>query len=133
MIAEVIHGPLPISVFFEEDDRVAYAYLLREDKIVADVWLYNVGETPSQAEWNDPANLPFQNPAGFVRQGIAFARPSTANDLSIQWMSAADGRLGAIVKIRHESVAELYEGDKPGRALLAAKNGPLAKILKPHD
>lgn len=29
------------TVVVEDDDRVAYAYLLHEGRIVGDVWLYN--------------------------------------------------------------------------------------------
>jgi hypothetical protein len=34
------------QVVLEDDGRVAYAYLLERDAIVADVWLYNIGEDP---------------------------------------------------------------------------------------
>jgi hypothetical protein len=31
----------PICAVFEDDGRVAYAYLVLDEQVVADVWIYN--------------------------------------------------------------------------------------------
>ena len=54
------------SVIFDDDGRVAYAYLLAPDEhIVSDVWLYNRCESPLQPEWPDQEKIPFANPASY--------------------------------------------------------------------
>jgi hypothetical protein len=50
------------EVIVEDDDRVAYAYLVREGRILADVWLYNRMPAPwrlSTTDW----------PVGQLRNG----------------------------------------------------------------
>jgi hypothetical protein len=42
------------EVIVEDDDRVAYAYLVREGRIIADVWLYNRLLAPWRPPWNEP-------------------------------------------------------------------------------
>jgi len=54
-----------LSVMLEDDGRVAYAYLLQDGKVVGDVWLYNVVETPERVDWKDRSQMPFLNPKRF--------------------------------------------------------------------
>ena len=55
MILLQFRSPDPrYSVVIEDDGRVAYAYLLHDDEIVGDVWLYNHGPAPAEPEWRSP-------------------------------------------------------------------------------
>ena len=56
------HPEAELAVVFEDDGRTAYGYLLRDSKIVADVWIYNRGPAPEQPEWTDRERAPFRNP-----------------------------------------------------------------------
>lgn len=55
------------SLIIEDDGRVAYAYLLLNEEIIGDLWLYNQEETPSFSDWSNPDNMPFLNSQQFVR------------------------------------------------------------------
>ena len=60
----------PCGVFrltFDDDGKVAYGYLKREDTILGEVWIYNRCPTPEQTEWKDRRNLPFANCRGFMK------------------------------------------------------------------
>ncbi|WP_343558990.1 hypothetical protein [Sphingobacterium sp.] len=58
------------AVYIEDDDKVCYAYLWKEKKIVGDIWLYNSAPTPSEPEWHQKENLPFLNAAEFVNENL---------------------------------------------------------------
>ncbi|WIW47441.1 hypothetical protein ML401_04785 [Bradyrhizobium sp. 62B] len=118
------------TVIIEDDGRVAYAYMLgKDEKICSDVWLYNRCPTPVEPEWHDPANLPFANPASFVSQGSRFSFPGSAHDFNVAW-DEARGLLVAKVLLRDDHFASLEVGAKPGWSALAAKDGPLALVLR---
>jgi len=119
------------SVVFDDDGRVAYAYLLNQsDVIVGDVWLYNRCTSPLKPEWKDPNKMPFANPVGFVKVNEDFSPVVDISEVRIQWRSS-DGAVRADVFIRDNLFAVLVEGEKPGWSILAAKNGPLAKVMEP--
>ncbi len=40
------------ALLIEDDDKVCYAYLLNEERIVGDIWLYNNVTTPRESEWH---------------------------------------------------------------------------------
>ena len=116
------------SVIFEDDGRVAYAYLLDpNDKIVADVWLYNRCPTPAQPEWSNPDGMPFANPEAFVKDHTHLSNADFVPDVSIEWPDSpiTEARL----YIQKHLFAVLIEGIKPGWSHLAKKDGPLAKTL----
>lgn len=116
------------SVIFDDDGRVAYAYLLDEQgSMVADVWLYNCCETPEQPEWASPDNMPFANSLAFSRDHTSFSGVGDISDVSIHWPDSQD--IEAQVNIRGELFARLVEGSKPGWCCMAKKDGPLAKVL----
>ncbi|TFV36809.1 hypothetical protein E4K66_22665 [Bradyrhizobium frederickii] len=114
------------AVIIEDDGRVAYAYMLGGDgQICSDVWLYNRCPTPVEPEWHDPANLPFANPAPFANEGS----PGSACDFFVEW-NDAEGVLVAKILLRDDYFARLEAGAKPGWSSLAAKDGPLAQVLR---
>lgn len=117
------------SVVFDDDGRVAYAYLLNSDgTIVADVWLYNRCETPSKPEWPHRENMPFANPEAYSKDHTAHVNVSDITDVHIEWDTGDS--VGARVMIRNQLFAVLAEGTKPGWCCMAKKDGPLAKVLE---
>jgi hypothetical protein len=129
ILVAIDHDTLPYRVVVEDDERVAYAYLLREGRIVTHVWLYNHGPTPVEPEWRDRSKMPFMNPKGYAVGGIV--RPIASDDeVHVEW-NERDAVIDDVsVYIRGEPIAKLSPGAKPGWCIYAAKDGPLAKVLK---
>ena len=118
------------SVVFDDDGRVAYAYLLNtKEEIIADVWLYNRCETPVEPEWSDPEKMPFANPVSFAEDYSKFAGVNNASEIDVSW--GCDGNaIEARIFYKKELFAILVEKVKPGWCCMAKKDGPLAKVLK---
>lgn len=113
-----------------DDGRVCYAYLLDADgRIDGKVWLYNRGQAPAWFE--DARGVPPRNPAQFVVDG-AFSPPRSGDELSAQWFREG-GVLHARIFIRKDLVAILAPGTDPGWSVLAKKDGPVAKVLRPSS
>ncbi|MDO3434492.1 hypothetical protein QWJ46_17585 [Rhizobium sp. CBN3] len=118
------------SVIIEDDGAKGYAYLLdSEGGIVSDVWLYNRGPAPEAVDWSDPSKLPFSNPAEFV-SNVDFRPIASASELLVQWQQSADRLIEAQLWVRGQLFAILQQGVAPGRSRLAAKDGPLARVLE---
>ncbi|MEO0912171.1 MAG: hypothetical protein AAFY59_04175 [Pseudomonadota bacterium] len=116
------------SVVFEDDGRVAYAYLLDgNDRIVGDVWLYNRCVAPLEPEWISPDGMPFANPVGYAREDAGFLPVEEIGDVSVSWSAAP---VAAVVHLRGARFARLMEGSKPGWCVLALKDGPLARVME---
>jgi hypothetical protein len=108
------------AVILEDDGRVAYAYLLAGEKIVADVWLYNVAEAPAEPDWRAPEKMPFLNPKAYCRADVTLTRLE-ATQVRCVWNPD-----GAEIMLDGALAARLTIGQKPGWSRLAAKSGPLA-------
>lgn len=116
------------SVIFDDDGRVAYAYLLNpKGELVADVWLYNRCKTPESPEWKNPDRMPFANSAAYSKDHTDFFGVEHISDVSVHWL--AGEVIEAQINIRGNHFASLAEGDKPGWCCMAKKDGPLAKVL----
>lgn len=111
------------SVILEDDGRVAYAYLLEDEQIVADVWLYNVVATPEEPEWPNPSKMPFLNPRRFCRMDESLPRIGDGA-AQCNW-----NEKGVEVMLNGLVVARLAKGSRPGWSRLALKRGPLAHPL----
>ena len=131
MIFKQSQGPGVWSAIVEDDGRVAYAYLLDEGRIVADVWLYNRAATPEAPEWGDRDTAPFLNPRGFAAQDD-FTPPADETEVGIEWWEM-DGRHCPWIILSGRRHALLAPGRKPGWCVLAAKDGPLALAWPPQD
>lgn len=116
------------SVIFDEDHKVAYAYLLKSGAIISDVWLYNLVKAPEEPEWTDFKNAPFLNPPNYVRNSVQIPKPTCINDVTVMW-EHNENLVTANIFIRATRFATLNSWEKPGRCLFAAKDGPLAKVL----
>jgi hypothetical protein len=115
-----------LSVDFEDDGRVGYAYLIdSSDQIIADVWLYNRAPTPIAPEWHDGSAAPFLNPARYVRTQAHPTPARDPSDVSFRWL--ADSEHGVVVEIflRGYLTGRIWPGAKPGWAA-GARSGPLA-------
>lgn len=118
------------AVLIEDDGRVAYAYMLDCDgRICSDVWLYNRCQTPAEPEWHDQTRMPFANPAPFVTDRLSFSLPDSPEDITVEWGNS-DSPDDAKVFVSRKYLARLRIGMKPGWSALAAKDGPLALVLK---
>jgi hypothetical protein len=112
---------------FEDDGKVAYAYLKRGKTILGDVWLYNRCPTPDEREWQNREHLPFANREGFMTEKGHFTTPPAFEEVTVAWHGGVQPI--AFVYLLGELVARVSVNDKPGYCRFASKDGPLAKIL----
>ena len=70
---------------FEDDGKVAYAYLKQGNAIVGDVWLYNRCPTPEEPEWKDRTKMPFANSRAFTRDEGHFRKSVALDDIRVEW------------------------------------------------
>jgi len=115
------------SVVVADNGRVAYAYLMFDEDVVADVWLYNQAETPAGAFLNTD-DLPALNPAGYIKPGFLMEPVTDPSEVRCEWDETADGMLEVDILIRDKFMAQLIPGAKPGWSVGVAKDGPLALI-----
>jgi hypothetical protein len=114
---------------FDDNGKVAYAYLKRGTTIVGDVWVYNRCPTPEQPEWKDRRNLPFANCREFMTEEGHFDQAIDLDSIRVEWQYAT-GQPKAIVYLSNRLVASVGVNDKPGSCRFASKDGPLARVLK---
>jgi hypothetical protein len=112
------------AVVLEDDGRVAYAYLLDHEKIVGDVWLYNVADAPESERWKDQTEMPFLNPRSFCTP-VSVSRLTQSSSIACTWFDN-----GVEVSVDGILMARLEENAKPGWSRFAGRPGPLAKPLK---
>lgn len=118
---------LGLSVVIDDDGRVAWAYLRDgEGAIIGDVWLYNRGPTPAEADWSDASLAPFPNPA---THALPLDVPlPTEGDLDVAWTLEGELLL-ADVFVHGVLLARLSPGAAPGWNRLATQSGPCAQPL----
>jgi hypothetical protein len=116
-------------LIFDDDDRVAYAYIEKSGKCVADVWLYNVASAPETPEWEKgPEAMPFLNPKAYIDQK-EFIRPLNKSDIAVRWKIEEKDVAVAGIYIHNKLHAVLRSDKSPGKSLLAKCEGPLAYPL----
>ena len=119
---------------FLDDGEVAYGYMLCDGKIIADVWLYNVGDAPdvlrkSPVDSDGYPKMPFANLRDYVRPG-SFERVASNDEISFNWSYSTDGTVEAVeFWIRGRRHARVTPGSKPGWCVLATRDGPMARKL----
>jgi hypothetical protein len=106
----------------EDDGRVAYAYLLEREKIVTDVWLYNVAPTPSRPAWNDPREMPFLNAPPYCAPHDL--RITKDTPIQTRWSIE-----GVELIVDGTLLARLARDVRPGWSRFARRAGPCAKPL----
>ena len=116
------------SLKIEDDGRVAYAYLLEDDNIVGDVWLYNQQEAPETSFWR-AEDMPFLNPKEYLAKDATIKPIQQESEIRTEWTeSKDDGLIEVGIYIRDKFVAAVAVGSKPGWSVLVAKDGPLAYV-----
>ena len=126
-LIRIDHERLPFAVIVDEDGRVAYAYLLYQEAIVGDVWLYNCVPAPSEPEWHDRSKAPFMNPAGYAKPWAVSITAS--EDIAVSWVEQTGELQRAEIYWQDQLLAVLAPGAKPGWSRNALKDGPLARVL----
>ncbi len=114
---------------FEDDGRVAYAYLKGNGDVVGDVWLYNRCPAPETPEWSDRSKIPFANPRDFMNDGGRMLRDVRAENVQVNWEYEGDSPV-AYVYVFEDLYGVVGVGDKPGYARHATKDGPLARVME---
>jgi hypothetical protein len=71
------------SVIIEDDGRVAYAYLMKDENIIGDVWLYNQLDAPENTNW-DHKKMPFLNPIEFIAEGMLISPIKHDNEINCE-------------------------------------------------
>jgi hypothetical protein len=117
---------------FEDNGKVAYAYLEKDGAAVGDVWLYNRCPTPDVPEWKDKSNIPFANPKAYVSEEGQMTRDVGLEDVLVTWKEDKRGPVALVYVFQH-LYGFLGVGDRPGYARHAIKNGPLAKVIEFED
>jgi len=113
---------------FDDDGKVAYAYLKQGQTILGDIWVYNLCPTPDQPEWKDRTKMPFANCKAYMKEEGHITESVTLDDITVEWQHT-DEQPKAHVYLFGELVASVGVGDKPGFCRFASKDGPLAKVL----
>jgi hypothetical protein len=133
IMIEVKDNSRDISAIFEQNNRVAYAYLLLEDTIVSDVWLYNIDYSPELPEWKDSScEMPFRNAAQYVWQKT-FQPINKSSEVAMIWIEEQNVIIGAEIFVRDELLGVLLNGHKPGWSKLALVDNPIAKSLSENQ
>ncbi len=116
------------SCLVEDNGRVAYAYLVREGRIIGDLWLYNRAESPVEPEWRERTKMPFLNPVAFV-DTMPVSQPLLSGaELAAEWEIGADGVANSVrIYLRGRLYGVLAPAANPGWCVAALKDGPLAK------
>ena len=70
---------------FDDDGKVAYAFLKRDGNVLSSVWLYNRCPTPAKPEWSERNNIPFANCAGYMSEGGRMEKEVTPEDVLVDW------------------------------------------------
>ena len=119
---------------FEDDGRVAYAYLKRcsESAIVGDVWLYNRCPTPADPEWTDREKIPFANSREYTDPCATMQRQVGPADVLVAWESEDSGPV-AYVYVFEDLLAVVGVGDMPGYARFAVRDCRLARVMEITD
>lgn len=116
------------SIIIEDDTKVAYAYLLKGENVVSDVWLYNSEETPKNIDWNDIDNAPFLNPSTYANNVKEKIGKETLESIDIQWSILETIKVK--ISLKNGIIVVLEEGKLPGWSNNVIKSGPLALKLE---
>jgi hypothetical protein len=119
---------------FEDDEKVAYAYLKNRAKgtIIGDVWLFNRCPTPIRPEWTDRNKIPSANSEEYVGEQGRLEREVRGEDVLVNWEYENEHPV-AYVYIFEDLYGVVGAGDKPGYARLARKSSRLARVIEITD
>jgi hypothetical protein len=130
IIVEFKNMVYSMSAIFEQDSRVAYAYLLEQEEFVSDVWLYNVDYTPQHPEWKDRlCDMPFRNSVQYV-SSLVFKPVIDSSEIHVKWIENNDGTILVNIFVRGELMGILQKDCKPGWSKMASSDSPISKVLR---
>lgn len=121
-LVHFIHHPSKDqSVVLQDDDRVAYAYLVDRITVVSFVWLYNVSLPPAF-----PSSLdgPPHNSAPHYTGAQSLPRLTATSAVHCRW-----GVDGVSIDVDSAPWARLKFGARPGWSILVEVPGPLGLPL----
>jgi len=116
------------SLIIEDDERVAYAYLMKEEDIIGDIWLYNQIPPPIIVDWEDTDDMPFLNPKEYVKECIPPIINENAIELKWTLIDNNETVKEVDIYINKKLIAKLSPESKPGWSKVVTKDGPLAKV-----
>ncbi len=117
------------SVVIDDNSIVCYAYLIKNNEIIGDVWLYNQEPSPNFNEWDFKKDGPFLNPELYVSDEYKIM-PLKEDDLvELNWGFLSTELVFVEIYFDKRLVALITPESKPGWSIFAKKNGPLAKVL----
>lgn len=117
------------SIIIENDGRVAYAYLLDQDSIIGDVWLYNQINTPNIVDWKDIEKAPFLNSLKYTKNDKSLISNRFIDSAKTFW-NIHKTNVQVLIQFENGLKVILENGAKPGWSNNVFKDGPLAKLLK---
>jgi len=118
------------TLTFEDNGRVAYAYLKKNKEIVGDVWLYNHCSAPEVPEWdNNKGNIPYANTRDNISEEGIIEKTVGINDVQINW-DEEGGYPIAYIYIFENLCGVIGVNDKPGYARFAIKDSPVALVME---
>ena len=118
------------TLTFEDNGRVAYAYLKKNQEIVGDVWLYNRCLAPEIPEWdNNKGNIPYANTKSNITKEGKIEENVGVDDVRINWDEEDDHPV-AYIYIFENLYGVIGVNDKPGYARFAIKDSAVALILE---
>ncbi|PHR97590.1 MAG: hypothetical protein COA78_27405 [Blastopirellula sp.] len=132
MLLDFISPNEDFVLTIEDNGKVAYAYLKKDEQIVGDVWLYNRCKAPPVSEWKDRGNLPFANCEGYIDESGQVTGPLSVEDLDVNW-EEDDGLMYAYIYIKEDLFAVVGETMKPGFARFAIKDSRIARVMEMED
>lgn len=121
----VAHPESNLNLVIEDDGQVAYAYLLKDGKPASVVWLYNRAPEPEKLERPEEPG-PIVNPKPFVAE-MDFELPAHEYQFEIDWPTPES----VAISIHDRLHATLNTKEAFGRCVLASRDGPVAKSLRP--
>lgn len=113
------------KLIIDDTGTVAYAYLIKDEKIISEVWLYN-SAPPLYDNWKGltAADFPIQNLQPNILKNIAPIENEF--DVAVEW-AAEDDYTSASIFIRNEPIATIFSTERPGYNYLALHDSPIAK------
>jgi len=116
------------SVIIEDDGKVAYGYLMDDEDIVGDVWLYNQKPSPQESlNWKSKDDLPFLHSLEYIKENILPIKDD--EDIRCEWAMAGNRKTLKEVEIfiRDRFIAKLAINAFPGWSTMVIKDSRLAK------
>ncbi|MEM8940479.1 MAG: hypothetical protein AAGC64_14165 [Bacteroidota bacterium] len=113
------------SLIIDDNGQVCYAYLLKGEEVIGDVWLYNQSNAPASVNWNDVESMPFLNPLEYIDDSVRFSPFTKDTPILVDWDYDKDLRQVKIIK-GNSTLGILKPNSKPGWYNSVIKDGPLA-------